>query len=221
MSRTIQVLVVAVLLLAGLQWFLPRWVANQMAAQIAVFDHGPKPNVALTAIPFWYLLEGNFQDLYVSAHQVTVGPVELASVQVDWQNGGLSTSALTHQQLKVTRVGKVALTITVDETALAKFLAQQGKFQNPTVHIQPSGVAITGRVLLGGVYIPLDTQGNLVVSPDKKSLIFHPTSIDGVHLPVVTDVQIFNVNSLKLPVPMVIHSVILVPGAVIVKAGTP
>lgn len=221
MSRVIKVLVVAVLLLAGLQWYVPRWVSGQMATKISAFDHGPKPTVSLVAIPFWYLLQGRFQDLYVNAQQVKVGPVELQSIQLDWQNGGLSTKALIAQHLKVTRAGKVSLTITVDEAALATFLAQQGKFQNPTVHITKAGVAITGRVLLGGVYIPLDTKGNLVVSKDKKTLIFHPTSIDGVHLPVVTDVQIFSVDSLKLPVPMVIQSVVLVPGAIVVKAGTP
>ncbi len=221
MSGTIKVLVVAILLLAGLQWYVPRWVSNQMATQIAAFDHGPKPSVFVTAIPFWGLLQGRFQDLYVNARQVNLGPVALQSVQVDWQNGGLSPKALTADKIKVTRVGKVLLTITVDEAALATFLAHQGKFQNPTVHIARTGIAITGRVLLGGVYIPLDTQGSLIVSKDKKALIFHPTSIDGVQLPVVTDVEIFNVNSLKLPVPMAIQSVRLVPGAIVVKAGTP
>ncbi|MHB1611319.1 MAG: DUF2993 domain-containing protein, partial [Sulfobacillus sp.] len=87
--------------------------------------------------------------------------------------------------------------------------------------IDPTGLTIGGKVLLGGVYVPLNTRGTLVVSSDRKSIIFHPTSIDGIQLPMVTDIEIFNVNAIKLPVNLVIQSVTLQKGSMEVKAQTP
>jgi hypothetical protein len=221
MNRVIQVLVLAVLALVGLQWYVPRWVSSKVATQIMALDHGTRPQVEVTAIPFWYLLQGTFQDLYVNAQHVAVGPLTVADAQLNWEQGGLSVQALLHHRLSITRRGHMTVSITVDEAALAKFLAQQGKFQNPTVGIDPTGLTIGGKVLLGGVYVPLNTRGTLVVSSDRKSIIFHPTSIDGIQLPMVTDIEIFNVNAIKLPVNLVIQSVTLQKGSMEVKAQTP
>lgn len=221
MSRMVQMMIVLLLAVVGLQWYIPRWVANQAATQIMALDHGRRPEVTITAIPFWYLFSGGFQDVYVNAKNVPLGPLTISDATVNWQNGRVGVNALLKHRLVIARPGHMTVIITVDQVALARFLAQEGKFQNPTVHIDPAGISIGGRVLLGGVYIPLDTRGTLVVSSDKKSLIFHPTSIDGINLPMVTDIEIFNVNAIKLPVELEIQSVTLKQGSMEVKAETP
>ena len=221
MNRMVQVMIVLLLAVVGLQWYVPRWIATQAATQIMTLDHGERPVITITAIPFWYLFSGGFQDVYVNAKNVPMGPLTIADTTVNWQNGAVGVTPLLKHRLVITRPGHMAVIITVDQVALAHFLAQEGKFQNPTVHIDPTGISIGGRVLLGGVYVPLDTRGTLVVSSDKKSLIFHPTSIDGIQLPMVTDIEIFNVNSIKLPVELEIQSVTLQQGSMEVKAKTP
>lgn len=221
MSRLIQFLVGIVILVAIMQWAVPRWAANQISRQIALRDHGAPTHVAVTAIPFWELASGQFQDIYINAKKVAAGPMTISSARMNWANGQLSVASLLKGQVKVVKTGRLSVTIQIDGAALSRFLAQEGKIRNAHVTITPNGVRIQGSMFLGGVSVPLDTTGNLIVSQDKKHLIFHPTSIDGINLPMMTDIEILNLNTMTLPVPMVIRSVQLKPDLIVVNAGTP
>ncbi len=221
MSRFILVVATAVVIFGGLQWSVPRWAAMQLAKQIATQDGGVKPNVEIAAMPFWILAQGQFQAVYIKADNVRADGMMVSQAIVNWQGGKVSVSALSHKQLVVEKAGRVKVEIVLDGPALSAFLAQQGPIQNPKVTISRGVMTIQGQLLIGQLRVPLDAKGTLSVSADKKSIIFHPTSVDGLHLPVLTDLQIFQIDSLKLPVPMVIRSVALRNNELVVKATTP
>lgn len=219
MSRLIQGLVVVVLLAAIMQWFVPRWTGSELAAQLQHYDHGPKPVVNVTAIPFWQLASGQFQDVYVAANKASFGALAVQTIRLNWRHGGVSLAQLVKGHVRVTKVGLVTVSMVLDGAALAHFLAQEGKISNPTVTISPQGLKVQGRLMLGGVYVPLDTQGSLVVSSNHRQLIFHPTSIDGIHLPMLTDIQVLNLATLKLPVALAIQNIKLSQDRLEVTAG--
>lgn len=221
MSRLIRGLVIIVMLVGALQWAVPWFIARDLASELAHYDHGPKPAVVINAIPFWQLASGKFQDISVSAKSATVGPLAVSRADISWSNGQVSVAQLTRGHLKVEQEGQVRIQIQLDEKALSALLKKQGQVKDPEVTVKPGGVGIKGRLLLGGTYLPLNTQGTLVVSSDHKSLIFHPKSIDGLNLPLMTDMEIFSMDKLKLPLPMEIQHVAMRPGALVIFAGTP
>lgn len=221
MSWVIRILLGVVVLIGALQWTVPQWIGGQISHRIASLDNGSPPHVAVTAMPFWELASGRFQDIYVRATNVTAGPMQIASAQLNWQNGQVGVAALMGGHLAIRKTGKIDIRIRLNEQALANFLATQGKMQHPQVTITPKNVQIKGRMLLGGVYVPMNTTGTLVVSNDRQKLIFHPTVIDGINLPMLTDIQLLDIKTLNLPVPMVIQSVTLHSHYIVVKAGTP
>ncbi|POB09736.1 LmeA family phospholipid-binding protein [Sulfobacillus sp. hq2] len=221
MSRFIQVLAALVIILAGLQWGVPRWVSGKAAAAIARTDGGVAPSIALTAMPFWIIAQGRFQDVYVNAKGVTFDGLKVDQAIVNWQNGEVSVPALERNALVVKKPGRMSVTVVLDGPALGAFLATEGPIRDPVVTIASGVMTIQGKVSLGGVVLPLNTQGTLTVSPDKTAILFHPTSIDGIALPLLTDLQIFQISQLHLPVQLVIQSVTLSDNQLIVKAGTP
>lgn len=221
MSRLIRVLIVLVLLAGVLQWLVPKWAAGEIASQVARYDHSQRPVVSLTAIPFWELATGRFEDLYVDASNVNAGPLKVQSARLNWANGQISVPDLIKGRFAIVRPGHVDVRIRIDGAALAAVLAQHSPVQNAEVTITPQNVRIRGRILLGGVYLPLDATGTLVVSSDRRHLIFHPTVIDGINLPMMTDIEILDLTKLQLPVPLVITSVVLEQDHVVVTAKTP
>jgi hypothetical protein len=221
MSRFLLVIAGAVVVLAGLQWAVPRWAASQIASRIAGQDGGVKPKVGITAMPFWILAHGQFQDLYIKAGTVHIDGVMVSQAALDWQNGQISLPALSHNKLVVQKQGHVKARIMFDDAALSKFLADQGIVQSPSVSLTPGVMTIRGRLTLGQLNVPLNAKGTLSVSSDKKAILFHPTNFDGIQLPVLTDLQIFQIDSLHLPLPMVIHSVTIRQNQLIVEANTP
>lgn len=221
MSRFIQVLAAVVIVLGGLQWGVPRWVSSKAAAVMAKSDGGVTPVVEMTAIPFWIISQGRFQDVYVDARGATVDGLKVEQTIVNWQNGQVSVPALERDALVVQKPGRMAVTVVLDGPALSAFLAREGPVTNPEVTISSGVMTIKGQVALGGVTLPLNTQGTLSVSADKTAIVFHPTSIDGIQLPLLTDLQIFQITSLHLPVRLAIQSVTLAKDQLIVKAGTP
>ena len=221
MSRFIFVAAGAVVVLAGLQWGVPKWAAGQIASQIARRDGGVKPNVEVAALPFWILAQGQFQDLYVKASGMHVGGVKFSQAVVNWQNGQLSLSALANNKLVVEKKGQVKAHIIFDNAALSVFLAPRGIVQNPSVSLTPGVMTIHGRLSLGQLNVPLNAKGTLSVSSDKKAILFHPTAFDGIQVPLLTDLEIFQIDSLNLPLPMVIHSVTIKQNQLTVEANTP
>lgn len=219
MSRLIQGLVVVVLLVGLLQWLVPRWAGSLLAGELAHYDHGPKPTVAVSAVPFWDLLGGQFQDVYIDASKANLGGLTIQHARLNWANGGVSLGSLEKGKLVVTKPGRVTMTIRLTGAALSQFLAQKGNISNPQVTISPTEVAVHGRLLLGGVYVPLDTKGSLVESASHQQLIFHPTSIDGIQLPVLTDIQLLNLANMRLPIRLTIQQVHLESNQLAVTVG--
>lgn len=220
MNRLIRGLVLLVVVVGILQWFVPRWAGSLLAKEMGRYDHGPRPTVAVTAIPFWELFSGHFQDVYISARQAKLGSLAVASAHLNWANGGVSLGQLEKGHLSVTQPGHLTMTIQLTAASLSQFLAQEGTISSPKVSITPAGVAISGRLLLGGTYVPLDTKGPLTVSANHQQLVFHPTSIDGLHLPVLTDIQLLNLASMKqLPVSLRIEQVKLEANQLAVTVG--
>ncbi len=207
MSRAIQGLVVIVLVIGLLQWFVPRWAGSLLARELGHYDHGPKPTVAVSAVPFWELAGGRFQDIYVSAREAELGSLVIQQLRLNWQNGGVALGSLEKGHLVVKEPGHLTLSIVLKDSALSAFLAKKGTLSNPRVVISPQGVELKGRILLGQSYVPLDTSGPLVESANHRQLIFHPTNIDGLKLPVLTDIQLLNLSTMKLPLALTIQNV--------------
>ncbi len=202
MSRLIQILIAAVIVMGGLQWLVPRVAGSLLAHQLGRLDHGPKPMVAVQAVPFWALFSGRFQDIGVNAQNADLKALNVQHIRMNWSNGKVSMGSLEKGKLLIEKPGRFRATVVVTGTALSQFLAKKGRIMHPKVTIAPSGVSMSGRIQLGGTTVPLDTKGSLVRSSNHQALIFHPTSIDGLNLPVLTDVQLFNLNTLHLPMPI-------------------
>ncbi len=219
MSRAIQGLVVLVLVIGLLQWFAPRWAGGLLARELAHYDHGPKPSVAVSAVPFWEMASGRFQDIYVNAREAELGSLVIQQLTLNWQNGGVALGPLEKGHLVVKEPGRLTLRIVLRDSALSAFLAKKGTLSNPRVVISPTGVQLKGRILLGQSYVPLDTSGPLVESSDHRQLIFHPTNIDGLQLPVLTDIQLLNLSTMKLPMALTIQKVQLEQHQLAVTVG--
>lgn len=209
MSRLIKVLVALVIVVGLLQWFVPRWAGSLLAKELGHYDHGPKPEVAVSAVPFWTLLGGHFQDIYINADDLALGSsLTVLRARLTWHNGAVSVGSLEQGHLKVTQAGHATMRIVMTAGELSQFLAHEGTISQPKVRVSPTGVGVAGRLLLGGSYVPLDTKGSLTVSKSRQQLIFHPTSIDGLTLPVLTDIQLLNLATMKaLPMSLHIESV--------------
>ena len=207
MSRLIQILIAVVVVIGALQWFVPRWAAGLMGRQLAHLDHGARPIVAISAVPFWRLFQGRFQDLVITADNADIKSLAVKRVHLIWINGGLALSALEHGHIRVSHPGRLTVTAEVTAAALSHFLAREGTVSHPSVAITPKGVSLKGQIQLGGTVVPLDTRGPLNESANPRSLIYHPTSIDGLNLPVLTNVQLFNLSSMKLPLQLSIERV--------------
>ncbi len=219
MSRLIGWLIVLVLVAGGLQWFAPRWAGDALAQELKRFDHGPKPAVVIQARPFWELFRGRFNDLTIAANNAQVRSLVVRHVYLNWTHGGISISSLEKGRIKVSHPGRVRMRIVLTGSELSSFLAKQGSIIRPQVIIQPSGVSLKGEISLGGSAVPLNTEGKLTVSPNHEALIFHPSRIDGLAIPVLTKVQLLNLSAMKLPISMGIDAVKLGVGEVALTAG--
>ncbi len=221
MSRLIKGLVALVVVVGLLQWFVPRWAGSLLAKELGRYDHGPKPQVAVSAVPFWELLGGHFQDIYINAYDLELGSsLTVSHAKLNWANGAIALGSLEKGHLTVTQPGHATMSILVTASELSTFLAHQGTLSKPQVSITPKSVALNGRLLLSGAYVPLDTKGKLSVSGNRQQLIFHPTSIDGLTLPVLTDIQLVNLATLKaLPMALHIEQVKLEAGRMLLTVG--
>lgn len=221
MSRLIKGLVALVVVVGLLQWFVPRWAGSLLAKELGHYDHGPKPQVALSAMPFWELFGGHFQNIYINAHDLELGSsLTVNQAKLNWANGAIGLGSLEKGHLTVTQPGHATMRIVLTASELSKFLAHQGTLSKPQVHITPTAVALNGRILLSGAYVPLDTKGKLTVSKNRQQLIFHPASIDGLTLPVLTDIQLVNLATLKaLPMALHIQQVKLEQGRMALTVG--
>lgn len=221
MSWLIRVFIGLVVAVAVLQWAVPRTVAGLVAEQAARADGGVKPVVDITAIPFWELADGKFEDVYMAAHNISVDGMQVAGVRLDWRNAQLAPGALWQGRLEVAKPGQLTVTIRVDQVAMSQFLATKSPIQHPVVTISPQGVTIVGAVTLHGITLPVNASGTLEVSPDRQKIVFHPVSFDGLAIPVMTDLTLVDLSSLVLPVPIAIRSVTLHAGYVVIAAQTP
>ncbi|PSR20926.1 MAG: DUF2993 domain-containing protein [Sulfobacillus acidophilus] len=219
MSRVIQTLIILVVVVAVLQWFVPRWAADLVANELGRIDHGPRPSVAVTAVPFWDLLQGRFQDIRITAKQAQVRSLQIHQIRMNWSNGQVALAALAKGRLGIRRPGHLVMTIVLTGTAMSRFLAKTGSIVRPHVDVSPQGIRLQGEIQLAGTAVPLDMAGSLVKSANSQALIFHPHQIDGVALPVLTNVQLLNVASLHLPLPLTIDRVRLERNQIALTAG--
>ena len=219
MSRLIQILMGLVLLAGLLQWGVPRLVDGIAARQLERYDHGPRPVVSVSAMPFWELVSGRFQNLSIVAKNGSFHSFHVRRVRFDWKNGRVSVAALSRGQLTVLSPGHVTMTVVLSANNLSAFIAKQGTIGHARVVISPHQVGLKGQIQLAGATVPLNTLGTLEESANHQMLVFHPTSIDGLKLPVLTNVQLVNVSSLNLPWHVTIQSVQLENNQLALTAG--
>lgn len=223
MSWLVRMAILAVALSAGLQWVVPHALAGGIASALASWGHGPKPQVSVTAIPFWEATQGKFQDIYIHARQFTAGPLLLSQLTMNWQNGRVNVGDLMHKRLTVMDPGSMQLRVRVDQAALTQLLKHSNipSVKGVKVSIAPHQVTLSGTVRLHAMDVPLIMSGPLTLSGDRSAVEFHPQKIDGLNIPVATRMTIFTVAELKLPVRLHLTSLQLSSGAVELGAAGP
>lgn len=223
MSWIIRLLMVLVVVAGLSQAVVPNWLGSELAHQLQkVSGPGSRDQVTVTAVPFWMLANGQFQDLHIQVRNWTAGPLPVAALDVNWQDGGVNTQDLvTQKALVVARAGRMEAVLKVDGPGLEKFLARSGRISHPRVTVGSQYLTVAGRVSLNGLSGPINTQGTLSVAPNRRQLIFRPRSVDGLGLPFPANFVVFDVNQLNLPVALEITAVKLEPPYVVVWAKTP
>jgi len=219
-NSLIRVLVAGVLLLGAAQIAVPRVVGAELATALrSATGPGSTDSVAVGAVPFFELFQGRFQSLDWRATHVRAEGLHVALVTASWTNGAVSVPALVNDhELVILRRGQLEATVRVGETALARFLDASGRIRNGTVTVGPSSVRLQGTVLIGGLAGPVDATGRLAVSSDERQILFQPLSIDGFGLPFRTTLVIFDVRTLKLPLPVRLTGIRLESPYVVVTA---
>lgn len=200
-----------VVLIAALQWWGPRWMATQVAEALAQRNGGHLPKVTITAIPFWMLLQGRFQAVTVDAAPAELSGFELSRVYLSWTGGQVSFPALLERRVVIQQRGQMVVQITVSEQALTRFLQSQAPLQGAQVSVTPNAVQLLASVKLRQLTVPLDLKGTLALSPDRERVLFLPSEIDGMTLPVPTEITVFDLRRVNTWVPMRLTAVTLLP----------
>jgi hypothetical protein len=182
---------------------------------MAPYEGGRPPAVTVTAVPFWELASGHFQDLAVRMHSVTVNGLDIAAVQLHWFDGGLNLAALAKGRVVVTRPGRFMMTVELTNHNLSSLLLREKAFTDPTVTVTSGGIDVQGSLTLGHEVVPLNAVGAITESPNHEALFYHPERIDGLRLPLLTNVQLLNLDSVTLPLPLYIQRVALTPGQLV------
>ncbi|MCY0879222.1 MAG: LmeA family phospholipid-binding protein [Firmicutes bacterium] len=219
MSRAIQALVVLAVLAGILQWFVPRWTARALASAMARYVGGRPPSVTLTAVPFWELASGRFQELVVGMHSATLDGLSVHAARLVWSDGAVSVRALTHGRVVITRPGHLTVSVSLTDANLSALLTREQALSDPSVSVTQGAIALRGRLNLGHEVVPLDAVGALSESANHETLIYHPEEIDGLRVPLLTNVSLVNLKSLPLPVPLYIEQVTLSPGQLELTVG--
>ncbi|MCY0882048.1 MAG: DUF2993 domain-containing protein [Firmicutes bacterium] len=218
MSRAIKILLGVVVLAGILQWGVPKWVGNQVAQGIQREDKGSRPTVSIAAVPFWILLNGKFQQVTVSAAHVALGSLVAQKILLTWDNGQISVPDLEKNRVKILQQGSIAATVAISQNELSHLVAAQTPIQDPKISITPSGVGLTGWVTVAGLRLPLQAQGQLILNVHHQTIMYHPTSVDGMDVPVLTNIQVFAMHQITLPVAMTMQSLTLKTHHLVVKA---
>lgn len=223
MSRLLWLIGVLAALAAGGQAVVPPLVDQALARSITPLTGPASVNqVQVTAVPFWTLAAGRFQDLTVTGRGWQAGPLKLSSVGVDWQDGAVNVAdLLRRRQLVPSSEGHMRVRIAVDGPALAHLLEKSGRVTDVVVNVRRDYVELSGTVRLNGLSGRVTAEGTLDVSPNKRQILFHPTQVDGVGLPFRTSLPIFSLDQVELPVTLELTSVRLSPPDVVVEAATP
>lgn len=222
MSRAIRVWLWILGLTVLAQVVVPNAAAQALGGRLQQMTGAQGDAVSLTAIPFWILWQGQFQDVTMQARQWPLGSLLVSSIQVNWQNGGVNVAdLLDHQTLVVTRAGQMDVTLKMDGPALAQFLRRDGRIKNPHVTIASDALTLSGTLQLQGFSGQITTRGRLAVSKDQRQILFQPSSVDGFGLPFPANIVIFNVDQMNLPLRVRITAVNLKPPFVVMRAVAP
>lgn len=202
MNRLLTWSALAVLVLGWGQSVVPGWVAQKAARALQARDGGVRPTIEVAATPFWLLAAGKFQAVRLSAKTLPLDGLTVRGAHLVWMDGAVNLAALRRGRLTMERRGAMTIGFTVTARALAGFLGKRARLDDPTVHVNPFGVRVSGRVRLGGTWIPVVVEGSLMLAGGGEAVVFSPRRIDGARLPVPTAMDVFNLRRAALPVPL-------------------
>ena len=201
MNRAIARLIVLVLVLFGLQSAVPQWVDQAAGSQLHRYFQVAGPTVEVTAIPFWEIASGKFQEVLVSLHRVKIRGLMISKATLDWQNGRVAFGEGGSRRLTVLSPGKIQIGLGISAGGIASELDHSGVIRQSQVEISRGQMGVAGVVRLDGRSLRLAVLGPLSVAPNHQALVFRPQAIDGLKLPGQSQILIFDLARLNLPLP--------------------
>lgn len=202
--------------LFGLQVAVPR-VAASMAERLAgQVVQGPRPRIEITALPFWQLAVGRFQQLSAQGHDLRWHGIEASAFRLSWSDGQITPKS-SKSGWNVARWGRIQGSLAIAPKTLAEIIDRSGLVSQSRVVLHARTISVTGTVHLGGKAVSLSTQGPLTLGAGGTTVTFHPKLVGLVAIPVTTSITVFNLSELRLPVALRIVSIQLSPTAIRVQ----
>ena len=224
--------ILLLLLLAILQFALPRTVENILETQITKATAASEVDVSLSSSPEFRIALGDIGRVHATAAAGYIGDINFKNLTLDGEKISLDVLELLFptkdlpSQLRTQKILKhadnIALRGIITEDELKNFIAKQdGKFEDPQVSINLNEATATAKVKFLGRTIDLDVAGTFIVN--NGSIYFHMTRLNSNSIlsrvnidTFLSDIKIL--DSSNLPLNLKFDSVELREGEAIITA---
>lgn len=228
------ILILAAVIFAAIEIFLPRIVADILKEQVVKATHAQEVQFQLKSSPNAKIILGQIDSIYGTASSGQIGDVDFQALTADVKNINVDVKELlfptpnindkqrTEKILK--SIGKAELTGIITEDGLKNFMQRKVEHgENMDVKITPNEVTATGHIKLLGRDADVDVSGTFIMIDDD--IYFHATNLD-IRNTLVRNVQIDRflgdvkiLESANLPAGLKFTSVKMREGDVLITAA--
>jgi len=179
--------ILLLLLLAILQFILPRTVENILATQITKATAAAEVDVSLSSSPNFRIALGEMDKTHATASAGYIGDINFKNLTLDAEKVRLDVlellfptkdlSAQLRTQKILQHADNIQLRGVITQDELKNFIAKQdGKFEDPQVSINKDEATATAKVKFLGRTVDLDVAGTFLVN--NGSIYFHMTRLN-------------------------------------------
>lgn len=179
--------ILLLLLLAILQFILPRTVENILATQITKATAATEVDVSLSSSPNFRIALGEIDRSHATASAGYIGDINFKNLTLDAEKVSLDVlellfptkdlSAQLRTQKILQHADNIQLRGVITQDELKNFIAKQdGKFEDPQVSINKDEATATAKVKFLGRTVDLDVAGTFLVN--NGSIYFHMTRLN-------------------------------------------
>ena len=224
--------ILLLLILAILQFILPRTVENIVATQITKATAANEVAVSLSSNPNLLITLGDIGRVHATANAGYIGDVNFKNLTLDGEKISLDVLELLfptkdlpanlRTQKIVQHADKIELRGIITEEELKNFIAKQdGKFEDPQVSIKPEKASASAKVKFFGRTVDIDVEGTFIV--ENGNIFFHMTRLNSNSIlsrvnidTFLSDIKVL--DSANLPFNLKFDSVELREGEAVVTA---